>query len=182
MGDRRINSFMQVALVEGQVFADALLEGEPVVLNGVEVGRVRGQEFLGAASRGNEATRFGRLMEAGVVIEHSLSSSKDRHQTVFDIRLEEGGIAIALEHKRGDEGVLVEGLNNTHALGAMPRLLPPARLALGAPPIRPDFVVIYPGLIEIHQLCCGDTRQLGAKLLPQLLIALGISKGLFLCV
>ena len=91
-------------------------------------------------------------------------------------------IAMALEHERSDEGVAVEGINDTHALGAMARLLPPTRLALGTPAIRPGFIVVHPGFIQIHKLFRGDSNQLRAKLLPLLFLPLRIPKGLFLCV
>jgi hypothetical protein len=173
---------MQVTANVRQVLTDALLEGEPLVLNGVEVGRVCRQALLGTAPPGNELAGVRRPREAGVVIAPYLSRCESGHQTVLAISLEERGIAVALEDKRGDEQVLVEHLKNAHVLGAMPQLLAPARLALGAPPLGTDFIVIHPGFIDISELFCRDPGQLRAQLRPQLFVPLGIAKGLFLCV
>src|SRR6266545_7031063 len=78
--------------------------------------------------------------------------------------------------------LLVEGINQTHAVSAMARLLAPARFALGAPVIGTGFIVIHPGLIKIHQLLGGHLSQLCAKLFSQLFVPLGVAKSLFLCV
>lgn len=89
---------------------------------------------------------------------------------------------MALEHERGDERVTVEGINDTHAPGAVSRLLSPAGRALRTPPVGPGFIVVHPGFIQIHKLFRGDNGQLRAKLLPLLFLPLRIPKGLFLCV
>jgi hypothetical protein len=95
---------------------------------------------------------------------------------------EERGLAGALEDKRGNEPVLVERLKKAHALGALPQLLAPARVALGAPPIGTDFIGIPPGFLKLPELFCGDPGQLRTQLCPQLFGPLGITKGLFFCV
>ncbi|HJY81879.1 MAG TPA: hypothetical protein VKK81_12455 [Candidatus Binatia bacterium] len=141
---------MQVAVVEGKGFADALFEGEPVVFNRVKVWGVRGQEFLGTASLLNELASFDRLVEASIIVTHNLSGFEDRYSTALDIGLEERGVAVALKHEGREELMLVEGINQTQALGAMARLLSPARFALGAPTVGTGFGVIHAGLSEIH--------------------------------
>ena len=173
---------MQVAVVEREMLTDALFEGKPVVLNRIEVGRVRRQEFLGAASIFNQGTGFRGLMAAGVIIDHNLSGFKDRYQTVLDIRFKECGCARALEHKRGEEGLLVEGIDQTHPLGAMARLLAPARFPLRAPAVGAGLMIIHAGLIQVYELFGWHRGQLRAKLLPQGFIPLGVTEGLFLCV
>jgi hypothetical protein len=173
---------MQITIVERQGFTDALFEGKPAVLNGIQIRGVGWQEFLRTARAFNEPARLGGLMEAGVIIDHHLPGFENRHQAVVDIRFKEGGVAGPLEHEGGDEGVVVERSKQTHALGAMPGLLPPTGFTLRTPPVRPGFIIIHARLIQIHQLLGGYSRQLGTKLLPQLLISLGIAKGLFLCV
>jgi len=173
---------MQIAVVEGQEFPDALLEGKPVVLNRVEIWGVGRQEFLGAARAFNELAGFGGGMEAGVVVDHNLSWFEDRHQTVLDISLEERSVAGPLEHEGREQLLVVQGVKQTHALGAMPRRLTPARFALRTPAVRPSFVVLQPGLIQIDHLLDGCRSQLCPKLFPQLFVPLGIAKGLFLCV
>lgn len=152
------------------------------MLNGIEIGRVRRQEFLGAASIFNQGTGCGGLMEASVIVDHNLSGFEDRHQTVLDISLEELGIAGPLEYERSDEGMVVEGSDQTHPLRAMARLLPPAWFALWTPAVGAGFLIIHARLIQIHELLGGDTRQLCPKLLPHRFVALGIAEGLFLCV
>lgn len=69
---------MQVTVTAREVLADLLFKREPVVLNGVEVGRVRGQEFLGAPGPLNELTGFRGAMETGVVPEHCLARGEGR--------------------------------------------------------------------------------------------------------
>lgn len=152
------------------------------MFNGVEVWGVGWQESLRAASALNELAGSGGLMETGVVIDHNLSWCEDRHQTVLDIGLEEGGVAGSLEHEGSDEMVLMKGIEQTHALGAIAGLLPPARFALRTPAIRPRFVVLQPRFIQIDTLLCGHRSQLRPKLFPHLFVPLGIAKGLFLCV
>jgi hypothetical protein len=114
---------MQIAVVERQVFPDALFEGKPAMLNGIKIRGVGRQEFLGAARAFNELAGFGGLMETGVVVDYNLSWFEDWHQTVLDIRFKECGIAGPLEHEGCDQLVVVEGINQTHALSAMARLL-----------------------------------------------------------
>ncbi len=152
------------------------------MLNGVQIRRVRRQEFLRASSLFNEAAGFGGLMETGVIIDHHLSWFEDRHQAVLHRGFEERGVAGALEHQRCDQLLLVEGINPTHAVRAMARLLAPARFALGAPPLGTGFIIIHSRLIPIHQLLAGHLSQLRAKLFPQLFVPFGVAKGLFLCV
>ena len=101
---------------------------------------------------------------------------------MLDIRFKECGVAGPREHQRCDQLLLVERINQAHALRAMARFFAPARFALRTPAVRPGFMVIHPGLIQIHQLRGRHLRQLGTKLLPQLFVPLGIAKGLFLCV
>jgi len=173
---------MKVTLMEGELLADLLFEGEPTVLNGIEIWGVRRQEFPGAACAFDELPRFLRLMKAGVVVQHDLSGLKDGHQTVLDVGLEESRIAVSLEHEGRDERVVVERIKDTPPLGAVPWLLSPAGLAPKAPAIGEGVSIIDPGLIHIHQLLGGLLRQLRTKLFPQLLVPLGIAKGLFLCV
>jgi len=181
-GEHGVNRPVQIAVVEGQVFTDALFEGKPTVLNGVKIWRVGRQEFLRAPGPFNEAAGFGGLMEAGVVIDHHLSWFEDWHQTVRDIRFKERGVAGPLEHEGRDQVVLVERINQTHAVRALPGLLPPTRFALRTPAVRAGFIIIHARLIKIHPLLGGHPSQLRAKLLPQLFVPLGIAKGLFLCV
>jgi hypothetical protein len=121
-------------------------------------------------------------MEGGVVVQHDLPWLEDGHQTVLDISLKERRIAVPLKDEGRNERVLVKGVNDTAPLGAMARLLPPAGRAPGTPAIGQGFMIVDPGLIHIHQLLGGFLRELGAELLPQLLISFGIAKGLFLCV
>ncbi len=177
-----VNGLMQISRVERKVFPDALFEGKPPVLNGVEVWGVWGQEFLRAAGPCNEVASFGGLMEAGVVIDHKLSRFEDRHQTVLNLGVEERGSARALEHKGRKEGVVMEGINQTHSVGAMAGLLAPARFAPWAPAVRTGFIIIHTRLIEVPQLLYRDAGQLGAKLFSQRFVPLGVAKGLFLCV
>ncbi len=152
------------------------------MLNGVKIGRVRRQEFLRAPGPFNEAAGFGGLMEAGVVIDHNLSWFEDWHQTVLHLGFKERGVAGAREHKRRDQLLLVEGINQTHAVRALARLLAPARFALGAPAIGTGFIVIHPGPSKLHQLLGGHLSQLRANLFSQLFVPLGVAKGLLLCV
>ena len=173
---------MQIAIVERQVFADALFEGKPAVLNRIKIWGVGRQEFLRAASAFNKLAGFGGLMEAGIVIDHHLSWCEDWHQTVLDIRLKECRVAGPLEHERCDQVVVVERIKQTHTLNTMPGLLPPTGFALGTPAVGTSFIIIHPRLIQIHQLLGGYPRQLRAKLRPQLFVPLGVTKGLFLCV
>ena len=182
MGEHGIHRFVQITVVEGQVFTDALFEGKPTVLNGIQIRGVGREEFLRAARFFNEPARLGGLMEAGVIIDHHLPGFENRHQAVGDIRFKEGGVAGSLEHEGRDQLLLVKGIKQTYALGAMAGLLPPTRFTLRTPAVRPGFIIIHARLIQIHQLLGGDSRQLGTKLLPQLFIPLGIAKGLFLCV
>jgi hypothetical protein len=62
------------------VLTDLLFEGEPIVLNRVEVGRVRGQELLSAACPFNKAADFLGSMKAGVITEYDLAGVEDRNQ------------------------------------------------------------------------------------------------------
>lgn len=169
-------------MVKRQEFSNALVEREPGVLNGIEIGRVRRQEFLSAAGVFNQGPDFGGLMEAGIIIDHNLSRFKSGHQTVLDIGLEERGVTGPLKHKRGEEGLVVEGINQTDALRAMARLLAPTRFPLRTPAVGTGVRVIHARLIQVHDLLGGNPRQLLAKLLPQCFVALGIAEGLFLCV
>ena len=182
LGEHGVHRLVQITVVEGQVFTDALFEGKPAVLNGIQIRGVGRQEFLRAASAFDKLAGFGGLMEAGVVIDHNLSWCEDWHQTVLDIRFKECGVAGPLEHEGRDQLLLVKGIKQTYALGAMAGLLPPTGFTLRTPAVRPGFIIIHARLIQIHPLLGGDSRQLGTKLLPQLLIPLGIAKGLFLCV
>lgn len=182
MSEDSVNRPVQIAVVERQVFTDALFEGKPAVLNGIKIRGVGRQEFLRAASAFNKLAGFGGLMEAGVVIDHNLSWFEDWHQTVLDIRVKECRIAGPLEHEGRDQVVVVERITQTHTLRAMPGLLPPTRFALRTPAVRPGFIIIHARLIQIHQLLGGYPRQLGTKLLPQRFVLLGIATGLFLCV
>jgi hypothetical protein len=173
---------MQVPVKAREVLTDLLFEREPIVLYRIEVGRVRGQELLSAACPLKKAAGFLGPMKAGVITEDHLAGVEDRHQAVLDIRCEEGGIAVALEDKRRDEGVVVKGIKNTYALSVMARLLAPTRLAPRTPAVRASFVVIDPRFIEIHKLFRGDSRSLRAKPRALFVVALRIAKGLFLCV
>jgi hypothetical protein len=176
-----VNGLMQISRVERKVFPDALFEGKPPVLNGVEVWGVGGQEFLRAAGPCNEVASFGGLLEAGVVIEHQLARLEDRHQPGLNIGVEERGRARALEHKGRNEDGVMEGINQTHSVGAMAGLLAPARFAPWAPALRTGCIISHTRLIAVHQLLYRDAGQLGAKLFSQLFVPLGVAKGLFLC-
>ena len=182
LSEHGIKGPVQIAVVERQGFTDALFEGKPAVLNGVKIGRVGRQEFLRAASACDKLAGFGGLMETGIVIDHDLAWGEAWHQTVLKIRVKECRIAGPLEHEGGDQVVVVERRKQTHALRAMPRLLPPTRFTLRTPAVRTRLIIIHARLIQIYQLLGGYSRQLDTKLLPQRFVALGIAKGLFLCV
>lgn len=152
------------------------------MFNGIEVGGVRRQEFLGAAYALDELASFGRLVEAGIIVDHNLSRFEDRHQTLLSIGLEEGSRARALEHERGNKSLAVERIDETHSLCAMARLLTPARCASRTPATTAGFMVIHAGLIQIYELLRRNHCHLLAKLLPQDFVAFGILEGLFLCV
>ena len=77
LSEHGVNRLVQIALVERQVFPDALFEGKSAVLNGIQIRGVGRQEFLGAARALNEPAGFGRVVEAGVVIDHNLSWFED---------------------------------------------------------------------------------------------------------
>lgn len=134
MREHCLNGFMQILAPAREVLTDALREGKPRGLNRVASGRVRRQAFLRAAPPCNELTGLSRPLEAGGVREHSLSRGESWHQPRLTLSREERGLAGALEDKRGNEPVLVERLKKAHALGALPQLLAPARVALGLPP------------------------------------------------
>ena len=137
---------MQVTLRAGEVFPHAWFAGEPGVFNGIESGRVKGQEFLGAAAPFHELAGFGRLLEAGIIRDHPLSWLEGRHQAVLDRGLEERGVAVALKHEGREERVAVEGIDQTAPRSALARLLAPARFALGTPPpLRPALLVGFVG-------------------------------------
>ena len=53
-------------LLEGEILA-AFLEGSEVMLNGVEVGRVRRQEEQRGASGSDELRRLGRFVKRGII-------------------------------------------------------------------------------------------------------------------
>ena len=182
LGEHGVKRSVQIAVIERQGFADALFEGKPAVLNGIEIWGVGRQEFLRAPGSCNELAGFGGLMEAGVVVDHELSWFQDGHQTVLDIRFKEGRVAGPLEHEGGEQVVVVERINQTHPLSALPGLLAPARVALQTPAVCTSLIIVHSRLVQIHQLLGGYSSQLRTKLLPQLLVPLGVTKGLFLCV
>lgn len=182
MGEYSVHRPMQIAGTERQVFADALFEGKPIVFDRVEVWGVGRQEFLPTPGLFNKAARFGGLMDTSVVIDHNLSRFEDGHQTVLHVSFKERGVTSSLEHQGGDEVVLREGIDQAHALGAMAGLVPPTRLALRTPAVRPRFVVIHACLLQIDPLLGGYLRQFRPKLFPQLFVPFGVAKGLFLCV
>lgn len=161
-----IQSLMQIAVVERKVFADALLKRKPAVLNRIEIGRIRRQKFLSASGSGKELASSGRLVEASIVVDHNLSWFQDGAQTVLHIDFKERGVTGPLEHEGCDQLLLVEGSNQTYALGAMAGFLAPARFALGTPAKRTSFMIIPARLIQIDQLLGGDSGQLRPKLLP----------------
>jgi hypothetical protein len=121
-------------------------------------------------------------MAAGIIVDHHLSRFEGRHQTLLYICLEEGSRARALEHERGNKSLVVERIDQTHPLGAIARLLTPARFASRTPAITAGFMVIHTSLIQIHELLRRNHCHLLAKLLPQDFVAFGIPEGLFLCV
>jgi hypothetical protein len=182
LGEHGVHCLVQIAVVERQVFPDAVFEGPPVVRNGVEVWGVRGQEFLRAPGPLNEAASFGGLMETGVVIDHKLSWFQNGGQTVLNVGFKARGVASPREHEGGAKGVLVERIKQAHPLRAMTRLLAPTRFARRTPAVRPSFGVIHARLIQRDNLLGGDAGQLLAKLLPQSFVPLGIGEGLLLCV
>lgn len=177
-----INGLVEVTVVEGELFTDGVFEWEPAVFDGIEVRGIRRQEFARAPRPGDELFGLLRLVKGGIVVQYDLSWLEDRHQTVLDIGLEKGGIAVALKDEGGDERVLMKGVNETDPLGAVAGLLPPTGLAPGTPAIGQGFIIVDPGLIHIDQLLHRRLPQLRKKLRPQCLIPLGIAKGLFLCV
>jgi hypothetical protein len=182
LGEYGVHRLMQIAVVERQVLSDALFEGTPVVLKGVEVRGVGGQEGLRAPSPLNELARFGGLRETRVVIDHQLAWFQHGHHAVLPIGCKERGVAGPLAHERRDQFPLVEGIDQTHTLRTPPRLLAPARFALRTPAVRAGFRVIPPGLLQLDDLLSRDPCQLLTKLFPQLFVPLGLGEGLFLCV
>ena len=182
LSEHGIKGLMQITIVEREQLTDALFERKPAVCNGVQIWGVGGQEFLGAARAFNELAGFGGLRETGVIIDHTLSWFEDRHQTVLEVRCKERGVAGTLEHQRRDQLLVVEGINQPHAVRAMARLLAPARFALGAPAVGTGFVIIPSRLLQLHPLLGGSLSQLRAKLFSQLFVPLGVAEGLFLCV
>lgn len=168
--------------MERELFADGMFEGEPAVFDGIEVGGIGRQECAGAPRLGDELLGLLRLVEGGVVVEHELPRLEDRHQTVLDIGLKQGGSAVPLKDEGGNKRVLVKGVNDADPLGAVARFLPPARLPAGTPAIGQGFIIVDARLIHIHQPLGRYLGQLRAELCPQLLIPLGVAKGLFLCV
>jgi len=78
LGKYGVHRLVQIAVVERQVFTDALFEGKPAVLNGIKIWGVGRQEFLRAARLFNEPAGLGGLMEAGVVIDHNLPGIENR--------------------------------------------------------------------------------------------------------
>jgi hypothetical protein len=173
---------VQVAVVSRQEFPHAVFERGPGVFNGIEIRRVRRQEFLRTACPCNELPGVEGLVEAGVIVHHDLSRFKYRHQTLLNIRLEECGVAGSLENQRGNKLLLGERGDQTHALGTMPGFLAPTWFSLRTPAIRAGFVIIHPGLIRIYALLSGNRLYLLAKLLPQRFVPLSIAEGLFLWV
>ena len=112
--------------MEGELFADGVLERAPAVLDGVEVRGVGRQEFARTPCAFDGLLGLRRLVEGGVVVEYDLPGLEDGDQTVRDIGLAKSGIAVAFKDEGGNERVLVKGVNDTDPLGAVTRLLPPA--------------------------------------------------------
>jgi hypothetical protein len=152
------------------------------MFNRIEVGGVRRQEFLGTAHAFDELASFGRLVEAGIIVDHTLSRFEDRPQTPLSRCLEEGSRARALEHERGNKSLVGERIDETHPLCAIARLLPPARFASRTPATTAGSMVIHAGLIQIYELLKRNHCHLLAKLLSQDFVAFDIPEGLFLCV
>jgi len=144
------NGLVQIAVMEGELFADLLFEREPAVFDGVEVGGVRWQEFACTPRPGKELVGLRRLVKGGIVVQHDLPRLQDGHQTVLHVSLEEGRGAVALKDEGRDERVLLKGVDNADPLGAVARFLPPARLAPRAPAIGQGFMIVDPSLIHIH--------------------------------
>ena len=152
--------------MEGELFADALFEREPPVLEGVAVRGVRWQELAATPCPFAELAGLGRPVKRGVIVQHELAGVKGWHQTVLDRGLKEGRGAVALKDEGGDERVLVKSVNKTDPLGAVARLLSPARLAPGTPAISQGFMLVDAPLSHIHQLLGGLLRQLDTEPLP----------------
>lgn len=167
--------------MEGELFTDGVFERKPPVFDGIEVRGVRRQEFARAPRPGDELFGLLRLVEGGSVVQHELPRLEDGHQTVLDLGLKECRSAVPLKDEGGNERVLVKGVNEADPLGAVARFLPPTRLPSGTPALGQGFMIVDAGLIHIHQLLGRLLRQLRAELLPQLLLPLGVAKGLFLC-
>lgn len=181
LSEHGIKGPVQIAVVERQGFTDALFEGKPAVLPGIQLRGVGRQEFLRTPGLGNELASLGGLRETGVVIDPELAWLEDGHQTVLDIRLKERRVAGSLEHEGGDQVMGVERRPQTHPLGALARFLPPARFALQTPAVGSSFIIIQARLIQLPQLFGGYPRHLGPQLFPQRFVSLGVAKGLFLC-
>jgi hypothetical protein len=175
-----IDGLVEITVVERQLFTDSVCERDPAMFDGVEVGGVRGQEFAPAARPFDKLAGLLRLVKGCIVIQHHLPGLEDGHQTVLPIGLKESGGALALKEEGSGERVLVQGVNNAHPLGAVARLLPPARLTPRTPAIGQRFMIVEAGLIHIDQLLHRLACQLRPKLLPQCFVSLGVAKGLFL--
>jgi hypothetical protein len=70
-----------------------VFEWTPIGRDGIKIRRVRRQEFLRTACSRNEAARFGRLMEASVIVHRHLSGLEQWDSALLHVRPKECGSA-----------------------------------------------------------------------------------------
>lgn len=149
------------------------------MLQGGEGWGVRRQESLRAPGPCNAAAGCGGLRATGVILDPPLSWFQNGHQAGLALRFKECRGAGPREPEGRAQLLVGQGIKQTHARGAMPRLLAPARFASWPPAVCAGFLVLHSGLIPIDDLLGRDPSQLWAKLLPQGFVALNRAAGLF---
>lgn len=134
------------------MFAKSGFEDRPLRLNGIQIGRV-GWKVLQLTPRPlNEGFGARRFVKRGVVEDDRLPGLQCGDETIADPAIKHTRVGVALKKEGGFDGFVIQCGNYAQPLSGFARNLFDDFVAAHGPTILPVQILVYPALIEVHQV------------------------------